>query len=297
MGIDIFNQINNAILDLQRSESQTYHQPIKRLARLLESDELANARSRLLPKADFDEFLKSQQPQGGMLGSDSLDWPEDPEEILSLQLQMIQRFGANPDYMREFGHEWYYSNRIVGSIRSITSQVIIPFARDFKEFSINGFSTDGRLTLPTSNKVFVVHGHDEAALQGLARFIEKIGLEAIVLKEQPNQGRTVIEKFEQASADVGFAVILLTPDDIGSKVTATEQDKRARQNVIYELGYFTGKLGRGRVCLLMKGAVEIPSDLNGVIYTDLDPAEGWKQRLVKEMKAAKLEFDANRVFL
>ena len=141
-----------------------------------------------------------------------------------------------------------------------------------------------------------MHGHDEAALQAVARFLEKMGLEAIVLKEQPNQGRTIIEKFEAASKEVGFAVVLMTPDDVGAAATATDMQSRARQNVVFELGYFAGKLGRGKVCLLRKGDVEIPSDLYGVIYTDLDPAEGWKTTLVKEMKAASLKFDANRLW-
>lgn len=147
-----------------------------------------------------------------------------------------------------------------------------------------------------SNRVFVVHGHDESALQGLARFLEKLGLEAIILREQVDQGRTIIEKFEDNAGDVGFAVVLLTPDDVGSAVAAKEPNARARQNVIFELGYFSGKLGRGKVCLLRKGSVEIPSDLFGVIYTDMDPAEGWQTKLVRELKAAGLKFDANRLW-
>ncbi|EJN23800.1 putative nucleotide-binding protein containing TIR -like domain-containing protein [Pseudomonas sp. GM79] len=154
-------------------------------------------------------------------------------------------------------------------------------------------STD---TSALSRRVFVVHGHDDAALQGLARFLEKLGLEAIILKEQPDQGRTIIEKFEASAADVGFAVVLLTPDDLGGSAKSDTPDARARQNVIFELGFFAGKLGRGRVCLLRKGHVEIPSDLYGVIYTDMDSGEGWQTKLVRELKAAKLEFDANKLW-
>ena len=78
--------------------------------------------------------------------------------------------------------------------------------------------------------------------------------------------------------------------------TGADQSRRGRQNVIFELGYFAGALGRGRVCLLRKGEVEMPSDLFGVIYTEMDAAEGWKGRLIKELKAAKLDFDANRMW-
>ena len=126
-----------------------------------------------------------------------------------------------------------------------------------------------------SRKVFVVHGHDEGAHQAMARFLEKIELEAIILQERPDQGFTIIEKFESYAKQVGFAVVLLTPDDLGGPALAPALVARARQNVFFELGYFVGKLGRGRACLLRKGAVEIPSDLYGVIYTDMDAAYGW----------------------
>ena len=88
----------------------------------------------------------------------------------------------------------------------------------------------------------------------------------------------------------------MTPDDIGSIAAQASQSARTRQNVLFELGYFSGKLGRGKVCLLRKGTVEIPSDLFGVIYTEMDDAGGWKQRLVIELKTANLEFDANRLW-
>ena len=152
-------------------------------------------------------------------------------------------------------------------------------------------------TAPTdAHKVFVVHGHDEAALRAVARFLEKIGLQAIILREQPDQGRATIEKFEHYAGQVGFAVVLLTPDDLAGSPSAPASATRARQNVVFELGYFAGKLGRGRACLLRKGNVEIPSDLYGVIYTDLDASGGWKIKLVQELKAAGLNFDANKMW-
>jgi site-specific recombinase XerD len=113
----------------------------------------------------------------------------------------------------------------------------------------------------STHKVFVVHGHDAGAREAIARFLERIELEAIILHEQPDQGLTIIEKFETYATQVGFAVVLLTPDDLGGQASSPAQVSRARQNVIFELGYFAGKLGRGRTCLLRKGDVEIPSDL------------------------------------
>lgn len=145
-------------------------------------------------------------------------------------------------------------------------------------------------------KVFLVHGHDEAAWQGVARFLERLGLQAIILREQPDQGRTIIEKFEDYASEVGFAVVLLTADDFGAALAVPQQAPRARQNVVFELGYFAGKLGRGRTCLLRKGEVEMPSDLYGVIYTEMDSTDGWKIKLARELKAAKLDFSPNRVW-
>jgi predicted nucleotide-binding protein len=145
------------------------------------------------------------------------------------------------------------------------------------------------------HKVFVVHGHDEGALQTMARFLERVEIEPIVLQEQPDQGFTIIEKFETYAKQVGFAVILLTPDDLGGSASASSQAARARQNVIFELGYFVGKLGRGRACLLRKGEVEIPSDLYGVIYTEMDAGKGWKLKLAKELKAAEIPFNQAKV--
>ena len=145
-----------------------------------------------------------------------------------------------------------------------------------------------------ANEVFVIHGRNNESKVTVARFLEHLGLKPVILHEQSNQGRTIIEKFEQ-HAQVWFAVALLTPDDVGALREDTKNLKpRARQNVIFEFGYFIGRLGRNRVCALTKGDVEIPSDYEGVVYISLDEAEGWKMKLVKELKDAGMEVDENR---
>ena len=144
----------------------------------------------------------------------------------------------------------------------------------------------------TRKKVFIVHGHDIAARETMARFIAKLELEPVILHEQPNLGKTIIEKFE-ANAEVCYAVILLTPDDEGGKKGDNDLKERARQNVILELGYFMGKLGRENVCAIYKDNVEVPSDILGVLYLPLDNSDGWKLKLATEMKAAGLNFDIN----
>jgi len=137
--------------------------------------------------------------------------------------------------------------------------------------------------------VFVTHGHDEAAREAVARFLEKAGFNPIILHEQANRGDTVIEKIERYS-DVGFAVVLLTPDDVGGPA-GSAQKARARQNVIAELFYFVGKLGRSRVAALVKGTIEIPSNIGGVVYTDLDGPGAWRAALLRELEAAGYQVD------
>jgi len=177
-------------------------------------------------------------------------------------------------------------------LESISERIeLIPLAEEVKV-------TLDRPVMPAAlsgEKVFIVHGHDEAAREMTARFLERLGLKPIILHEQPNMGKTIIEKLEHYS-DVGYAVVLLTPDDEGRKKADREVLRdRARQNVMLELGYFTGRLGRNRVCALHRGSVEIPTDYLGVLYLPLDEGEGWKFRLAKELKAAGFNVDMNKV--
>lgn len=149
---------------------------------------------------------------------------------------------------------------------------------------------------PSGRSVFLVHGHDNAILHETARLLANLDLSTIILREQPNQGRTIIEKFEDY-ADAGFAVVQLTPDDRGgpSDVPTERQLPRARQNVILELGYFLGRLGRNRVCALYRKGVEIPSDYTGVAYVELDERGAWRWELARELKAAGFPIDLNRL--
>jgi len=145
-----------------------------------------------------------------------------------------------------------------------------------------------------SKKVFLVHGHDHSLKNSVARLLEKLDLEPVILHEQPNSGKTIIEKFE-SHAEVSAAVVLMTPDDVGApKADADNLIPRARQNVIFEFGFFIGRLGRGRVCGLLAGNVEVPSDYSGVIYIPIDDAGAWKFRLLTELKSAGLPIDANK---
>jgi predicted nucleotide-binding protein len=143
------------------------------------------------------------------------------------------------------------------------------------------------------NTIFIVHGHDESGKEKLARYIEKLELIPIILHEMPNSGKTIIEKLEKYS-QVNFAIILLSPDDICISNEDPENKKyRARQNVILELGYFIGKLGRNHVCALYIDTIELPSDYDGVLYIPFDEHGAWKLTLAREIREAGILFDMN----
>ncbi len=143
----------------------------------------------------------------------------------------------------------------------------------------------------STSKVFLVHGHDNSAKEATARFLEKLGLDVVILHEQANEGRTVIEKFEFHS-NVGFAVVLLTPDDVGAVASSQQELKgRARQNVILELGFFTGSLGRRRVCGLFRPGLEIPSDFHGVLFVEMDAQGAWRTKLAQELVTAGMQIN------
>jgi predicted nucleotide-binding protein len=137
--------------------------------------------------------------------------------------------------------------------------------------------------------IFVVHGHDGEAKVTVARFLSSLlARDPVILHEQPDRGRTIIEKFEQHAAQAECAVVLLTGDDDGGPVGGPQQ-RRARQNVVFELGFFVGTLGRDRVIILYEPEVELPSDLNGVLYIPFDDHGAWRNAVARELRAAGLK--------
>jgi len=183
---------------------------------------------------------------------------------------------------RNFGDlSSFLRQRVVGLMHSVWGMMVARDASRVRLVSATRTS-EGR-------RVFVVHGHDHGALDQVVQFITSLGLDVCVLKDEPNKGRTIIEKFEQESGDAGFAVILCTPDDEGYARSdgADRARLRARQNVVLELGYFISKLRRSRVCALMVGELEMPSDVNGVLYTRFD-SPSWRTELKREIEAAGL---------
>jgi len=171
-------------------------------------------------------------------------------------------------------------------------------AHDTTNTHIVSNTAQGFAAIPKeTDSVFIVHGRDDSTKMVVAQFLKKLGLEPIILHEQANKGRTIIEKFEDHSSNVKYAVVLLTPDDLGGlRSEPTKQSPRARQNVVFEMGHFFGKLGRRRVFALLSPEVERPSDIEGILYIPLDKKDEWKEILLREINAAKLnEIDTNTI--
>lgn len=188
-----------------------------------------------------------------------------------------------------------------GRGKSAATNLINTMIEEIKLFSGDDSSNGDksfRLATGSLKRVFIVHGHDDAMKQTVARVVEKLGLQPVILHEQPNKGRTVIEKFTDYS-NVPFAIVLLSPDDVGRsrKEASAELRTRARQNVVFELGYFIGKLSRERVIALYMQDPEfdMPSDYSGVLFVPYDAAGRWQFDLLKELKSAGYDVDANKL--
>ena len=144
-------------------------------------------------------------------------------------------------------------------------------------------SSNGR----APKRVFIVHGQNETARTAVVSELKRLGLEPIVLHEQPNMGRHLLTKFIEEAELVTFAVVLMTDDDVGS-IKEGKLKPRARQNVILELGYFLAHLGQQRVCALISPGLETPSDFDGIVYIRMDEGGSWQAELERELRAADM---------
>jgi hypothetical protein len=138
--------------------------------------------------------------------------------------------------------------------------------------------------------IFIVHGSDTLRAESVAHTVTRAtGRKTIILRDEPNLGRTLIEKFEQHAAQVAYAIIVLTADDKGSRADEIDTRPRGRQNVIFEMGYFYGLIGRRNVSVLIRPGVEKPSDMEGIAYITFDDDRAWKSKLLRELRHA--DFD------
>jgi predicted nucleotide-binding protein len=239
------------------------------------------------------------------------------DEHVSAGVIMAGVFASTRDLDREVRDHKHEVREKIGQLESVLER--LELLEDFdpltdmlnRSFGAQTARSGARPALPRSRNhepgaqpppsrltdVFIVHGHDRQARAELARFVERVGLKPIILEEQADAGLTIVEKFERDASRAGAAIVLLTPDDVGGTkdTSPPELRGRARQNVIFELGYFAGKFGRGRVCALVRGHLEIPSDYNGVMYVTMDDHDGWKLKLARNLKDSGLPVDLSRL--
>lgn len=166
----------------------------------------------------------------------------------------------------------------------------------FEKSGLIESKTDGDgMIMDTNNvKVFIVHGHDDLAKIETAYFLSRAGFTPIILHEQPSAGKTIIEKIEEYT-DACYGIVLYTECDLGRAKDEKDEHPRARQNVVFEHGYLIAKLGRSRVTALVKGKVETPGDISGVVYTNMDVAGAWKNELANNMLKVGIPFDKTKI--
>lgn len=227
---------------------------------------------------------------------------------LTRQLNMLIKniHGSNSSYLDELMNISYYSFSFGNSRdeeitywksgKESAINLIDTIIEELSLFPSGEYSDSSKNKIVNRSKVFIVHGHDDGAKNEVARFVEKLGFEAIILHEQVDSGATIIEKLEKHT-DVGFAIVLYTGCDIGGVIKSKLEDlkPRARQNVIFEHGLLIGKIGRANVVALVKGDVEIPNDISGVVYKAMDKDGAWKYSIAREMKSSGYNVDMNKM--
>lgn len=177
---------------------------------------------------------------------------------------------------------------------SFTTDIVTPdqFEKDFSGPPAPSSDSSPASATDTSNRspnrVFVVHGQNEHARQRVTSFLKSVGLQGVVLHDQPNMGRHLLTKFIDEADLVTFAIVVMTDDDVGSMKESSSLAPRARQNVILELGYFLSHLGQPRVCALITPGLETPSDFDGIVYIKMDDGNNWQTELKRELLAAKM---------
>ncbi|MBO7617875.1 MAG: nucleotide-binding protein [Bacteroidales bacterium] len=238
-------------------------------------------------------------------------WDDFNKEIYQSSFEI-----PNNSYCHEYETQsWdhFYTHDIVADYKKQIQRQITQMQSDINKVALIECSAtvpkqSNRETVeekPQSKDIFIVHGHNEEMKQTVARVVTRLGLNPIILHEQANEGRTIIDKFEFNAENIQFAIILLSGDDLAASIKDLEGvkdedvgkrlEKRARQNVVFEMGYFAGKLGRSKLFYLLQDGVIKPGDLDGLVYTPYDAVGAWKFGLVKELKACGYDVDANRV--
>lgn len=230
------------------------------------------------------------------------DWEEQTDDEIEMPTNFEDaKFYVYDIYKRvaEKGSEgydlvWRYfperNSTINDRIQNVNDQLLQYLTESLKDIIGANPEQEDQIKRVSGNTVFIIHGHDGYLKTQVQLLLQRAGVNSIVLHEQPDIGRNIIEKLIEETDKANYAIALLSPDE-----ELKDGSKRARQNVILEIGYFLGKLDKSRVKLVKKGDTEIPSDLSGILYENYDEAGSWKIKLCKDLQAAGIFVDLEAV--
>jgi predicted nucleotide-binding protein len=224
-------------------------------------------------------------------------WPDwqmpgllDDAKLLAYSLYESIAAGGPRDVFN-LGHALFHYNKFDDNLRELNSTFIGYLAQALEDIvNANPEKSGEKPKLVDGGTVFIIHGHDASLKMEVQLLMHRAGVQSVVLHEMVDRGRTIIEKLIGETDRAGYAIALLTPDDL-----TDGGQGRARQNVILEIGYFLGKLGKERIRMIVKDSVDVPSDLQGILYEKHDANGAWKMRLLKEMRAVGIFVDLQSV--
>jgi predicted nucleotide-binding protein len=271
---------------ITNSNAQTFGSEVAHLFEHLEKEVKDN------PIYNLYESSRSKWKEWEEQTDDDLDLPSQFEEAKLYVYDIYKRVAekGKEGYSLTFHYFPTQHSNINDKISTFNAQLLPFLAESLNDIIDANPEHEDQLKKVNGNTVFIIHGHDGHLKTEVQLLLHRAGVNNIVLHEQADKGRNIVEKLIEETDSANYAIALLSPDDILNDGT-----KRARQNVILEIGYFLGKLGKSRVRLLKKGDVEIPSDLNGILYENYDESGSWKIKICKELQAVGIFVDLEAI--
>jgi predicted nucleotide-binding protein len=287
MGLKI-KQVEFFVKRISSADYHTFASAIQQLLKYLEKEAVDNPVCK--------KYEQNRQKWAGWLGragwAGNWDIPNDFEEAKSLAYHLYKLAAEGNDQGDRISLQLFGQTHLEDNVYKFNQSFLDFFIKALEDI-LNAepqISKGQQINEITGDKIFIIHGHDKELKNEVQLLLYRAGVDDIVLHEQPDKGRTIIDKLIEESKDACYVIALLSPDDELANGTS-----QARQNVILEIGYFLGKLGKERVRLLKKGQVDIPSDLQGILYEVYDKDGAWRIKLLKEMKAAGISIDVDSV--
>ncbi|WP_139921103.1 TIR domain-containing protein [Hymenobacter sp. DG01] len=271
---------------IARANYHTFHSAVSQMIDYLKSEIKDN------PVYDtYEEEAKSWRnwpvSEGISFYGGSWSLPTKLEQAKHLAYSMYNRIAHNDEnWINNFAFELFMDKSLSANSLKLNQTFLGYFEKAVEDIINANPEIEEKPKKSKNDTVFIIHGHDNELKMSIQLLLNRAGVNSIVLHEQADKGRTIIDKLVEETEVAGYAIALLTPDDL-----TTTGNNRARQNVIMEIGYFLGKLGKSRLRMIVKGDVEIPSDLQGILYEKYDSAGAWKVKLMKEMQAVGIYVD------